>query len=42
MQGHDAGERGYGVGEKASWIGPGFVLAMEGNHGGADGHRDDH
>lgn len=31
VQGHDAGERGYGVGQKASWIGPGFVLAMEGS-----------
>ena len=30
-QGHDSGERGYGVGQKASWIGAGFVLAMEGS-----------
>ncbi len=31
VQGHDSGERGHGVGQKASWIGPGCVLAMEGS-----------
>ena len=31
VQGHESGERGHGVGQKASWIGPGFVLAMEGS-----------
>ena len=32
VRGHEAGAaRGYGVGQRASWVGPGHVLAMEGS-----------
>ena len=32
IRGHEAGAaRGYGVGQRASWVGPGHVLAMEGS-----------